>query len=121
MLSLIRRILARTYALASNLPSLVLDALLSLPALLVSVRNSLLPIPPHLPYLPPVPPPTPSTSKATVNAFPAQPAQKPADDSPADSDPEVLSDTGSDADVESGAEGSGVGESWISLRKDEHQ
>lgn len=118
VLSLTRRILARTYALASNLPSLVLDAFLNLPALLVSVRNAMLPVPPRLPYPPPVPLPT---AFAATAAPPAQPAQKPAEDSPADSDPEALSDTGSDADIESGAEGSGVGSSWISLGKDEHQ
>ena len=38
----------------------------------------------------------------------------------AESEADALSDTGSEADVESGAEGSGVGESWISLKKDEH-
>ena len=110
---LLTHAIARTYALASNLPSLLLDALLNLPAFLVSIRNAMLPVPPRLPYPPPVPP-------ASTTIPPTQLRQKPNVESPPDSDPDVRSDTGSDADVESGAEGSGVGESWISLKKDEH-
>ena len=105
---------ARTYALASNLPALVLDALLSLPARLLALRNALLPVPPRLPYPPPVPPAT-AAAPTAASAPPKQP-----EETPVDSENEALSDTGSDADVESGAEGSGVGESWISLKKDEH-
>ncbi|GJE96429.1 hypothetical protein PsYK624_126260 [Phanerochaete sordida] len=109
---------ARTYALASNLPAIILDALLNLPALLLSVRNALLPVPPRLPYPPPVPP-----AAAAPPAPPAAAAApihkgKPQEEAHTDSSDEVHSETGSDADVESGAEGSGVSESWISLQKD---
>ena len=102
---------ARTYALASNLPALILDTLLNLPAFLLSIRNALLPVPPRLPYPPPALP--------AAAPPPAAPKPQPAE-APADSEADALSDTGSEADVESGAEGSGVGESWISLKKDEH-
>jgi len=100
---------ARTYGFAAGLPPLVLDALLNFPYLLISIRNALLPIPPRVahPYPPPVIPP----ARAT--------------DIHEESDPEehhentdVSSDVGSEADVESN-EGSGVGESWISLKEHE--
>lgn len=38
--------LARTYALASKLPSFILDGLINLPHFLISVRNGLLPVTP---------------------------------------------------------------------------
>ena len=99
--------------MASNLPALILDTLLNLPAFLLSIRNALLPVPPRLPYPSPVPPPM-STSTA-----PAQLRPQP-EETPVDSESENLSDTGSDADVESSVGGSGVGESWISLKSEEH-
>ena len=115
---------ARTYAIASTLPSLILDSLLNLPHLLTSLRNRLLPVPPPavLPHIPQEPP-------APVAGFQRRPlaereatilgnASAPA---PVDSDSEhhgdISSETGSEADVESN-EGSGVGESWVSLKTD---
>ncbi|KAH9928225.1 uncharacterized protein B0H18DRAFT_1159102 [Fomitopsis serialis] len=110
---------ARTYALASYLPGVLLDTILNIPHFLISIRNALLPIQPHviLPqstYTPPVPP------TASVAPTPAPPAesQLPAQEQAVDSDPEQhdnASETGSEADVESNA-GSGVGESWISVK-----
>lgn len=104
--------IARTYALAANLPALILDALLNLPTFLISIRNAMLPIPPRvaLPYPPPVSPTARVQSKEKPTSSQAS----------VDSDPEhdVASDNGSDADVESSGYGSGVGESWISLQQD---
>jgi len=107
---------ARTYALASYLPARILDTILNIPHLLVSIRNALLPVPPRVvlpdaPIAPPVPPPT--------IILPAQKPESEAEEA-IDSDPEHqqdASETGSEADVESNeGYGSGVGESWISLR-----
>ncbi len=99
---------AHTYAFASYLPPLLLDALLNIPYFLASIRNALLPIPPRVTVPPPAaaaahPPPPPP---AAVEKHP------PAPSSGTDSEPEH-SETGSEADVESN---SGVGESWVSLR-----
>ena len=98
---------------------LILDALLNLPAFLISVRNALLPVPPRLPYPPPIPP------AGVAPAAPPAAAPAPTDDkarhqeeAQTDSSDEILSETGSDADVESGPEGSGVSESWISLKRE---
>ena len=103
---------ARTYALAAQLPAILLDALLNIPYILFSIRNALLPVPPRVA----IPPP----------AAPIQPASQPPAPSSAvtekshegtDSDREI-SEAGSEADVESneGGYGSGVGESWVSLK-----
>ncbi|TCD66178.1 hypothetical protein EIP91_001671 [Steccherinum ochraceum] len=107
---------AGTYALASYLPAILLDGLLSLPHFLISIRNALLPIQPHV---------MPAQEKAptTVAAPVPRPAQQRLriEDSPVSSDQEtheIISDTGSEADVESN--GSGVGESWVSLKEGEH-
>ena len=95
---------------------MLLDAILNIPHFLVSIRNALLTVQPHviLPqsaFTPPVPPSAASQAPASE---PKQTAQERA----IDSDPEQhdnASETGSDADVESNA-GSGVGESWISVK-----
>ncbi|THG99826.1 hypothetical protein EW026_g2587 [Hermanssonia centrifuga] len=101
---------ARTYALASTLPPLVLDSLLNLPHFLLSIRNALLPVPPRV-----VLPSTPAPSTAQRQPLTGY--------SSAESDPEGphdISEAGSEADVESneGGYGSGVSESWISLNRD---
>ena len=109
---------ARTYEAASRLPALILDTLLSLPHFLISIRNALIPIQPHI-QLPE------EKQEVPLVAPVPRPAQQPRlalEDSPATSDQEVHdvhSDHGSEADVESN-EGSGVGESWVSLKENEH-
>lgn len=96
----------------------LLDALLNAPYIIVSARNALLPIPPRaIGSLPPV-----------ANA--ATPAPPPVQQQPViqqtipekheglgtDSEPEH-DEAGSEADVESNeGYGSGVGESWVSLK-----
>ncbi|THH27049.1 hypothetical protein EUX98_g7133 [Antrodiella citrinella] len=112
---------ARTYAIASYLPALILDGLLNLPHYLISIRNALLPVQPHV-----VPPQEkPSVPVSAPVPRNAQQLRLQLEDSPVTSDQEtheaheVISDPGSDADVESN-EGSGVGESWISLKEGEH-
>ncbi|KAI0723722.1 hypothetical protein C8T65DRAFT_564061 [Cerioporus squamosus] len=100
---------AHTYAFASYLPPLLLDALLNVPYFLASIRNALLPIPPRAILPPPAaaaaqpPPPPPPTIVVEKQSEPS---------SGTDSEPEH-SETGSEADVESN---SGVGESWVSLK-----
>ncbi|RPD67955.1 hypothetical protein L226DRAFT_555675 [Lentinus tigrinus ALCF2SS1-7] len=101
---------AHTYAFASYLPPLLLDALLNIPYFLASIRNALLPVPPRV-ILPPrvaaaaQPPPPPPASVVTAAAAEKQPEPT----SGTDSEHEH-SETGSEADVESN---SGVGESWV--------
>ncbi|KAJ6624515.1 hypothetical protein B0H10DRAFT_1784718 [Mycena sp. CBHHK59/15] len=91
---------ASTYKFASFLPPLLLDTLISIPHFLISVRNALLPIQPFVRHPPPLPP---------APASLADPARN-EEDSGND-----LSETGSEADVESNHE-AGVG-SWVSLKK----
>ena len=112
-----RSLPARTYVLASALPTLILDTLLNLPQLLISLRNSLVTVPPPaiLPYPPPKPPVVPQPAPAERRPL-AERAPAPVD-SDSDRQVDTSSETGSDADVESN-EGSGVGESWISLHTD---
>ncbi|OBZ69313.1 hypothetical protein A0H81_10967 [Grifola frondosa] len=99
---------ARTYALASYLPSLILDGLLNLPHFLLSIRNALIPVPPRIVMpdaaLPPVVPVPPAVTQKPI-----------VEESPLSSDQEQhfehdISETGSEADVESneGGYGSGV-------------
>ncbi|KAL4246110.1 hypothetical protein ABKN59_003283 [Abortiporus biennis] len=95
---------AQTYALASSLPSLLLDALINLPHFLISIRNALLPLPP--PVVSPYPPPVPPTAEASE-------ASDPESEQHVSDEGDASSDVGSEADVESN---SGVGESWISLK-----
>ncbi|OSD08344.1 hypothetical protein PYCCODRAFT_1356478 [Trametes coccinea BRFM310] len=112
---------AGTYAFASCLPAFLLDTLLNIPYILVSIRNALLPIQPHV-ILPP--PPAASSIAPAPPVQPTQPAvaQQTIPEKPegpgTDSDPERdASEAGSEADVESNeGYGSGVGESWVSLK-----
>ena len=113
------RFAAGTYALASQLPYIVLDAILNLPYFLISIRNALLPIAPHVvPSAPapraPVPAPAPAPKQPGVP--PAATSEKTTEGT--DSEHEHnSSDTGNEADVESNeGYGSGVGESWVSLK-----
>ncbi|TBU46448.1 hypothetical protein BD309DRAFT_988818 [Dichomitus squalens] len=104
---------ARTYAVAARLPVVLLDAVLNLPYLLISVRNALLPVAPHV-----VPAaPAPKAAPAPAPQQPPAPASEKTSEKAAegtDSEHEHnLSDAGSEADVESNeGYGSGVGESW---------
>ena len=106
---------AHTYAFASYLPPLLLDALLNIPYFLASVRNALLPVPPRVV----VPPRAAAAAQPPPPQPPVRPAEKQKQDaasSGTDSEHEhehEHSETGSEADVESN---SGVGESWVSLK-----
>ncbi|THH17127.1 hypothetical protein EW146_g3643 [Bondarzewia mesenterica] len=116
--------LAMTYAMASYFPTSILDIVLNLPHFLLSVRNALLPVPPRVtvpsslqaaaPPVPPAPAPTsapvpapaPAPAAATVtapkNLDPV--GEKEGEDSAATSEQELdISETGSEADVESNA------------------
>ncbi|KAF5373655.1 hypothetical protein D9758_000779 [Tetrapyrgos nigripes] len=107
---------AYTYKVASHLPSLVLDTLLNLPAFLISIRNALLPTQPfvmprrlgsdvHFPHPPASPAGPPSTTARS----------KPESEHDESSNNE-LSETGSEADVESNeGDGTGVESSWVPL------
>ena len=93
---------------------MLLDAILNVPHFLVSVRNALLPVQPHIilpqsAYVPPVPPSAPAPEA------PALEQKQATQERAADSDHDNASENGSEADVESNA-GSGVGESWISVK-----
>ena len=115
---------AGTYAAASRLPAIVLDAILNLPYLLISIRNALLPIAPHViapaPPLPPAPAPAPQPQPAAAAATSSSEKRAEGVDSEHEHEHEhepTSSDTGSEADVESNeGYGSGVGESWVSLK-----
>ncbi|KAJ6597231.1 hypothetical protein DFH09DRAFT_1023917 [Mycena vulgaris] len=98
---------ASTYKFASFLPPLLLDTLISIPHFLVSLRNALLPVQPfvrHLPTLPPV-----------------QQAQPPPDATRSEEEESGndLSETGSEADIESNSGDATGGGSWVSLKKDQ--
>ncbi|CDO77931.1 hypothetical protein BN946_scf184679.g10 [Trametes cinnabarina] len=112
---------AGTYAFASYLPAFLLDTLLNIPYILVSLRNALLPIQPHVIM------PTPAAATASIAPAPPAPTAQPLvvqqtipekPEGGTDSDPErEASEAGSEADVESNeGYGSGVGESWVSLK-----
>ena len=106
---------AGTYAFASYLPAFLLDAILNFPYVLASVRNALLPIPPRVI----MPPPASAPAAAAPAQQPSLAQQTIAEKHEGtDSDPEHdASEAGSEADVESNeGYGSGVGESWISLK-----
>jgi hypothetical protein len=97
------------YGIASHLPSYLLDALINIPQFLISIRNSLLPVPPAIPQSQPPAsePPAAPTTAADVDTK--------ADDQESGND---LSEPGSEADVESNAgDGSSVDNSWVSLKK----
>ncbi|OCH85708.1 hypothetical protein OBBRIDRAFT_762634, partial [Obba rivulosa] len=111
---------AGTYAVASYLPSIILDTLLNLPHILASLRNSVVPIPPRvLPQrpLPPVNGPAAVAAHATVPQVEKRLVEESQSSDPEPvPEQEQLSETSSDADVESNSGyGSAVGESWVSL------
>ena len=97
------RFLAGTYTMASYLPSYILNALLTIPHFLISVRNALLPITPTIaqPYPPPVASPVVATTSPAIEVAKAT----------EELSEHEASDTGSDADTESNS--SGVESSWV--------
>ncbi|TFK54712.1 hypothetical protein OE88DRAFT_1723242 [Heliocybe sulcata] len=106
---------AGTYALASYLPTLILDGLLNLPHFLMSIRNALVPIAPRVPlpstlavestYPPPVPPETGVQATSSDSAPSSEGEHQDGHDN----------DSASEADVESNADTGGVSESWVNL------
>ncbi|EMD37938.1 hypothetical protein CERSUDRAFT_113080 [Gelatoporia subvermispora B] len=110
---------AGTYALASYLPPLILDALLNLPHFLSTLRNGFLLVPPRAIPSQPLPPVQPASTAQPTAPQGEKSAQQPEElprVSDGEQEHEQLSETGSDADVESNSGyGSGVGESWVSL------
>ena len=108
---------AGTYAMAARLPAILLDTLINIPYLLISIRNALLPVPPRVPLPPPAPAQAPAAAPKNAPAHSAAAAALAKSQEGTDSDREH-SETGSEADVESneGGYGSGVGESWVSLK-----
>lgn len=125
---------ASTYALASYLPTSILDIILNIPHFLLSIRNALVYAPPRV-----VMPPRPSTTSTTAPARPLPESSTAAsaptvgttagtsekqtnrgDESGSGSGSEQeheVSETGSEADVESNTgEGHAMGESWVSLQ-----
>ena len=128
--------LAGTYALASKLPSFILDGLINLPHFLISVRNGLLPVTPTrtIPADQQVPPPVTQQQKAVTRAHegPISLSQKHAKvssaatvttqtcDEESSSGDEARSNPWSndDADVESNAGDTSVVESsWVNLHE----
>ncbi|KZT26579.1 hypothetical protein NEOLEDRAFT_1241033 [Neolentinus lepideus HHB14362 ss-1] len=106
---------AGTYAMASYLPTLVLDGLLNLPHFLMSIRNALVPVPPRMP-LPntvagesPYPPPAPPQTEARTASNHSAPSSEGEHQDGHDND------SASEADVESNADTGGVSESWVNL------
>jgi hypothetical protein len=126
---------AGTYALASKLPSFILEGLINLPHFLISVRNGLLPVTPTR-TIPAnqLPPPVTQQQKAVTKTHerPISPSQKHAKvssaatvttqtrDEESSSGDETRSNPGSndDADVESNAgDASVVESSWVNLHE----
>ncbi|KAF8211865.1 hypothetical protein K438DRAFT_1662468 [Mycena galopus ATCC 62051] len=100
---------ASTYKFASFLPPLLLDTLINIPHFLISVRNALLPVQPFVRHPPPLPP---------VQRAPEPPAAVRSEED--ESSGNDLSETGSEADVESNSgDGAGVG-TWVNLKNDQH-
>lgn len=128
---------AGTYTFASFLPGKLLDGLLSLPHLLVDVRNRLLPVPPAQPHtIPKVARNIPSSTAASViipsssltvsrthsapRPSPSEAAAPALEQTEPFSEPEDISEhgTGSEADLESNfgdGDASTVESSWVSL------
>lgn len=126
---------ARTYVLASNLPSSILDVLINLPHFLISVRNGLLPVTPTRTVpTDQLPPPatrqqqnfvakihetsiSPSLGHAKTEPVPIMATE--ARDEESSSGDEKQSNPGSndDADVESNAGDPSVESSWVNLRE----
>ncbi|KAE9397356.1 hypothetical protein BT96DRAFT_921555 [Gymnopus androsaceus JB14] len=108
---------AKTYRVASLLPSLILNTLLNIPAFLISVRNSLLTTQPFIrpPASTPAPAPLPPSAQEQAAALVVP---KKNSESSGESSNNEHSETGSEADVESNEEDQehGMAESsWISL------
>jgi hypothetical protein len=102
-------ITASTYKFASFLPPLLLDTLISIPHFLISVRNALLPAQPYVRHPPPRLP-------AVLRAQDPPVATRNEEEESGND----LSETGSEADVESDpGDGAGVG-SWVSLKKNQN-
>lgn len=128
---------AGTYTFASFLPGKLLDGLLSLPHILVDVRNWLLPVPPAQPHtIPKVARNIPSSTAASVilpsssltvsrtysapRPSPSEAAAPALEQTEPFSEPEDISEhgTGSEADLESNfgdGDASTVESSWVSL------
>ncbi|TFY58770.1 hypothetical protein EVG20_g8026 [Dentipellis fragilis] len=108
---------ASTYALASCLPTALLDAILSIPHRLFSLQSALRPAPDSLAPSPPsytVPAPAPAAKPYTVQP---QAEEEASAGSEQEQERHDVSETGSEADVESNAgDGVGMGESWVSLK-----
>jgi hypothetical protein len=99
---------ASTYKFASFLPPLLLDTLINIPHFLISVRNRLLPVQPFVRHPPPLPP---------VERAQPPPAAAQSEEEESGND---LSETGSEADIESNSgDGGGVG-TWVNLKNDQH-
>ena len=96
---LMRLFTAHTYRLASVLPSLILDTLLTIPYWLIAMRNALLPTQPFV-----RPPPT------------LDPVIEPQAELHLESEAEDGNESGSEADVESNS-GEGPTASWVRLKK----
>lgn len=128
---------AGTYTFASLLPGMLLDGLLSLPHILVGIRNRLLPVPPVQPPTVSIPTSTavsvvlPSSS-LTVNRTNTAPRPSPLgaaapalEQTEPLSEPEDISEheTGSETDFESNSgdgDASTVESSWVSLESRDH-
>lgn len=128
---------AGTYTFASFLPGMLLDGLLSLPHILVGVRNRLLPVPPARPHtIPKVARNIPSSTAASVilpsssltvsrthsapRPSPPEAVSPPLEQTEPFSEPEDISEhgTGSEADLGSNfgdGDASTVESSWVSL------
>ena len=118
---------AATYAIASYLPPFFLDALLNLPAILISIRNKYLPIHPHIVHpLPPAPPSVPAQENLIELEVEAEKSE-PAEPAPAASVPfpteRTESGSSSQSNVwsnhQSAASAPGVESSWISVQDDQ--
>jgi len=125
---------AATYALASKLPSFILDALVNLPHFLISVRNALLPVTPtrripagQLPppvtqqrvvtrtHEDPIPPPQ---VHIEVQSPPAVATQTPDEETGPSDETRSNPWSGNDTDVESNAgDASAVESSWVNLQE----
>lgn len=96
--------------MASHLPSVLLDGLLSLPYFLISIRNRLLPVQPFRQPSENLPPPvTAVQQEKTVTTEVKEESQ--------DCTSEI--EANSDADIESNS-GDTVESSWVSLNKKNH-
>ncbi|KAG7089696.1 hypothetical protein E1B28_011351 [Marasmius oreades] len=104
---------ARTYRLASYLPTILLDALLNIPHFLISIRNALLP---SQPFLVPRPAMKPRAETITTGL------RRRVDEESGSSNGIEHSENGSEADVESNSgDGSGVESSWVSLKEEKER